>query len=150
MTFMLLTAPIYPSRRDRRRHPRPLFGHEREEGDKTGALYRRREEPLVFCAVPRDASRQDLSALRDICAQARRVLIVDVDQLFGTEIAGFPFGPPLFLTGRFFDEDDMIGALSHVGGEQARDSPLHTSAVGGRAWTKNSRPRPGRSLPLYV
>src|SRR5271165_5210185 len=56
----------------------------------------------MLSRVPRDTSRQNLPALRDVLTQARDVFVVDFGDLFRAERADLTLGAPLFFRGSPF------------------------------------------------
>src|SRR5437868_486530 len=68
-----------------------LSGHgERHERDHARTLHGRGDLALVLRAVPRDAARDDLPAVRDEVLQRLRVLVIDTHVRVGAEAADLP------------------------------------------------------------
>src|SRR5713101_8276522 len=80
----------------------PSFRRERQEGDVPRPLDGPHELPLVPGAGSRDPSREDLSALGSEPLQQSYILVVDVRDLFLTELAEFLFSKKEFLLELFF------------------------------------------------
>src|SRR5271155_2881353 len=76
-----------------------LLGDEREEGDETCLFDGDRQQALMAGAIPADATRQNLPALRNVLAQPCDVFIVDLRDLVDAEITNLAFRTPLFFRG---------------------------------------------------
>src|SRR5437660_4081298 len=77
-----------------------LLDDEREQGDDAGALHGGRQRALVRGAVAGDAARQDLAALADVLAQARRVFVVERVEPLRAEVADLALRPAIFFRRR--------------------------------------------------
>ena len=72
------------------KYTRKLVCHIWQQSHLTGALNRNHKSPLVLGAHPGRPARQNLTALRDIPAELRRVFIIDILTLIHAELAYLP------------------------------------------------------------
>src|SRR4029453_12294525 len=117
-------------------HPRILFGNVRDEGDRAETLEGAGELALMTRAIPGDAARDDLAALRHEGAEALDVTVVDRQDLVDAELAHLASAEPTPLHGvghlfasSLFASPPACGAPCSADTPSSADSQKGTSSV---------------------
>src|SRR4029453_9990655 len=135
-------------------HPRILFGNVRDEGDRAETLEGAGELALMTRAIPGDAARDDLAALRHEGAEALDVTVVDRQDLVDAELAHLASAEPTPLHGLdhlfaslFFASPPACGAPCSADTQKGTSSVPPAASSTGSASAGTAPPPPPRPRP---